>query len=136
MDGSTNTKYVNYGNDGVMYSTSAQHGINSGLLITPLNGSPSIIRGILFATGNDRPDRDPITVTFEGTNSPALNASVWTLLYNGSSGLSSTWTRSAYGTQQTFTNVLAFRSYRLLVTSQRGLEDSTQYSEFEIFGYY
>lgn len=103
-------------------------------LIIPAIGSPTIACGIRFATANDIEERDPMTVTLEGTNSTALNSTVWTLLYRGPSGLNATTARTTYGATQIFGNTLAFRSYRLLVTSQRDFEDSTQYSEFQILG--
>ncbi len=37
--------------------------------------------------------------------------------------------------QQNFSNTIAYRSYRLLVTSQRSLTDVVQYCESQILGY-
>ena len=139
IDGSLHTKYLNYGNHGSMLVSIFQPGMNSGFYVTPSISSASIARGLLFATANDAPGRDPITVTLEGTNSTALNSSSsWTLIYKGSTGISASTipSRYTYGDLQTFSNTVAYKSYRLLITSQRGYGDSVQYSEAHIMGYY
>ncbi len=55
----------------------------------------------------------------------------WTLIYNGSTGISADAepSRFTYGTQQTFSNTMAFISYLLLITSQRGSDLDVQHSE-------
>ena len=115
--------------------------MNSGFYVSPVSSTASIAISLLFATANDVPDRDPITVTLEGTNvtsTAALNlGSSWTLLYNGSTGIDATNApnRSMYVAQQNFSNTRALRSYRVLVTSQRGNTSSVQYAEAQIIGY-
>ncbi|CAF1467043.1 unnamed protein product [Rotaria sordida] len=140
IDNSTSTKYLNFGvNTGGI--TVYQPGINTGFYVSPVSSTASIAFGLLFATANDVPDRDPITVTLEGTNTTSLAAlylgSSWTLIYSGPTGISGTTDpgRQVYVSQQNFSNTLAFRSYRLLVTSQRGNVSSVQYSEAQIIGY-
>ena len=115
-----------------------QPGADTGFYVTPTLTSTSVTNGLLFATGGDFPERDPITVTLEGTNLTAPNASSsWVLIYNGSTGidLSTVINRLTYGTLQVFPNTIAYRSYRLLITSQRAAQDSIQYSEAHIMSY-
>ncbi len=139
IDGILTTKYLNFGNNGSGGVIMPQPGINTGFYVTPSISNASIACGLLFATGNDSPPRDPITVTLEGTNSTALNSSVsWTLIYNGPTGIDSLIipNRSTYVPLQVFSNTIAYQSYRLLITSQRGNDDSVQYGESQIMGYY
>jgi hypothetical protein len=140
IDNSSSTKYLNYGiNVGGL--TAYQPGLNTGFYVSPVSSSASIAIVLLFATANDVPDRDPITVTLEGTNvtsSTALNlGSSWTLIYSGPTGINSTTDpgRLTYVPQQNFSNTLAFRSYRLLVTSQHGNTSCVQYAVAQILGY-
>lgn len=134
IDGSVNTKYLNFGSGG-------SDGINSGFYVTTTTSSTSIARALLFATGSDSPNRDPITVTLEGSNAAsgsALNSgSSWTMIYSGSTGISAIVDpgRYTYGTQQNFSNTMPYAHYRLLVTSKRGSDNSVQYSEAKIIGY-
>ncbi|CAF2972703.1 unnamed protein product [Rotaria sp. Silwood2] len=141
IDGSLSTKYLNFGSSSAGCSGSSPAGINTGFYVTPTRSNASIAFGLLFATANDSPNRDPITVTLEGTNATttaAFNSGTsWTLIYNGSTGISSSTDpgRQIYVSQQIFSNTIAFRSYRLLVTSKRGTDNSVQYAEAHIVGY-
>ncbi|CAF1129246.1 unnamed protein product [Rotaria sordida] len=141
IDGSTSTKYLNYGSLSSSCSSSSPAGIDTGFYITPAISNTTIALGLLFATANDSPDRDPITVTLEGTNatsSVGLNSGAsWTLIYNGSTGIDPSIDpgRNTYLSQQNFSNTIAFSSYRLLVTSKRGSGNAVQYSEAQIMGY-
>ena len=134
IDGSVSTKYVNLGNGG-------SNGIGSGFYVTTTTSSTTIARALCFATGNDSPNRDPITVTLEGSNAPSGSAldlgSSWTSIYSGSTGIDAAVDpgRATYGTQQNFANAVAYAHYRLLVTSKRGSDNSVQYSEAKIIGY-
>ncbi|CAF4866137.1 unnamed protein product, partial [Rotaria sp. Silwood1] len=113
-------------------------GVGTGFYVTPAISNASITISLLFATANDSPNRDPITVTLEGSNANALdNGSSWALIYSGSTGISHTADpgRMVYVTRQNFSNTIAYRSYRLLVTSQRAPEWGVQYSEAQIIGY-
>jgi hypothetical protein len=53
-----------------------------------------VTRGLHFATANDAPNRDPITVTLEEStetdNAKVQRGSSWTLIYNESIGISAT----------------------------------------------
>ncbi|CAF4867295.1 unnamed protein product, partial [Rotaria sp. Silwood1] len=141
IDGSLTTKYLNFGDSSSGCSGASPPGIDTGFYVTPTISNASVAVGILFATGNDDANRDPITVTLEGTNVTSttnLNSGTsWTLIYNGSTGISASTDpdRSTYVSEQHFSNTIAFRSYRLLITSKRGSANSVQYAEAHIIGY-
>ena len=138
IDDNVGTKYVNFGSGGCVGCTPARYGEKTGFYTTAANGTATVATGLLFATGNDSPNRDPIIVTLEGSNATSdadLNmGSSWTRIYNGSSGLATDPGRKSYGVTQRFSNTLAFRSYRLLVSLQRGDDNAVQYSEAKILG--
>jgi hypothetical protein len=140
IDNDTTTKYLNFGNS-YCGNFTVPPGICTGFIVTPSISNYTVARALLFATAGDAPERDPITVTLEGSNSTnnatLLQDSCWTLIYNGSTGISSSIDpgRSVYVMQQNFSNTMAFASYRLLVTSIRGSGDSVQYSEAQILGF-
>ncbi|CAF1416924.1 unnamed protein product [Rotaria sordida] len=141
IDGSLSTKYLNGGDSSPSCSGSSAGGINTGFYVTPTISNASVAIGLLFATAADSPSRDPITVTLEGTNATGTTAldlgSSWTLIYSGSTGISSSTDpgRQTYVSQQNFSNTIAFESYRLLITSKRGTANSAQYAEAHIIGY-
>ena len=60
------TKYLNFGN-GNSGVTSATKGVGTGFYVTPVFGS-SVVNAIQMATANDSPNRDPLTVSLEGSN--------------------------------------------------------------------
>ena len=140
IDNSLSTKYLNFGVN-VGGATATQPGLNSGFYVTPAISSATIALRIQFGTANDVADRDPLTMTLEGTNVTTAAAldqgSSWTLIYSGPTGIDSSSDpgRSVFVPQQSFTNTKAFRSYRILVTSQRGNVNCVQYSEAQILGY-
>ena len=135
IDGDVNSKYLNYGTRAVINSQLTNAGKDSGFFVRPTAGI-SLANGVLFSTGDDWPERDPLTMTLEGTNATNLNSSsIWTLLYTGPTGLETTLGRKANGTIQTFPNSLTFKSYRLLILTQRDIQDSVQYSESHIMRY-
>lgn len=138
FDGNLTTKYFNYCNYN-FNGESSTVGVNTGFYTSPKVTTHSVVCSILFATANDHPNRDPLIVTLEGTKSVALNlASSWTLIYSDPTGLNpvNTPDRLTYGTLQLFSNTIAYRSYRLLVNSQCGSDNSVQYGEAHILGYY
>ena len=77
MDNSTSTKYLNFGQIG-----------GPGFVVTPSIKNSTVACAFLFATGNDHPNRGPLTVTLEGSNASTITAlhfgSSWRLIYNGS----------------------------------------------------
>lgn len=138
LDNDLTTKYLNYGTNGSMNAWQYQPGKNTGFYVSPTISNASVANGLIFGTGNDYPERDPLTLTLEGTNSTSLNSSAsWTLIYNGSTGIDAVNApnRSTWGVLQVFSNTFAYRSYRLLMTSQRNVSDSIQYSETHLLTY-
>ncbi len=131
IDGNLASKYLNFGiND-------FTRGIDTGFYITPVYGA-SMIGGVAFATANDNPGRDPLTITIEGSNATTdltLRAN-WTMIYSGPSGLLTDPNRQTWGPMQTFANSASYTSYRVLVTERRALladENSVQYSEAQVY---
>jgi len=118
-------KYLNFAKTGV------------GFIVTPT--ASSILNSFRFATGNDAPERDPLTVSIEGTNSAnattTLN-STWALLYNSVSGLATDPGRNTFAGVVNFTNTQPFSSYRVLVQTVRDstTANSFQFAEMELRG--
>jgi hypothetical protein len=133
FDYSTSTKYVSYGYGG----SSLTAGINTGFYIRPRQNL-SLVTSFQFATAVDSNNRDPLTMTLEGTNVTGTSVSLgnsWTLIYNGVTGCTTDPGRSAYCLVQNITNTIYYLGYRVLILSQRGVDDSVQYSEMHLFGY-
>ena len=137
FDNNTSTKYTNFG--ACIYAVSStyslQCGENTGFYFTSVEG-PSLLLSVQFCTGNDNPERDPFTITIEGSNqSPSLLTlgSSWTLIYNGSTGLQSVLSRLSCGAvQPVLNNTVWYSSYRFLVTSKRDVNSGAQYSEVKL----
>jgi len=113
---------------------------NAGFITTiTSNGPQASLTGFRFFTGNDAPERDPATITIEGTNSPnattTLN-STWTTIYSGVSGLATDPGRSMSGPLVTFIPSAAFSSFRVLVTAVRTptSANSFQFGEVDLIG--
>jgi hypothetical protein len=135
FDDDTNTKFLNF----AAGDTSTTGGLGAGLYVTPLIGY-SVATGIQFATADDNPERDPITVTLEGSNNASIQLTLgasWTILYSGPTGINASVDpgRLTYVTMQNFSNTIAYTSYRLLVTSKRASSYGVQYSEANIYGF-
>ncbi|CAF2888153.1 unnamed protein product [Rotaria sp. Silwood2] len=130
-DNNINSKYTNFGTC-TSASSAMTCGVNTGFYVTPQQG-PLLVIGLKICTSSNLSARDPMTITFEGSNQPASAlhiGSSWTLLYNGSSGLSTDPGRLTCGVSQLFNNnSIWYASYRFLVTSKRGADASTWYSE-------
>lgn len=141
IDRVLSTKYFNFGGTSIAGNVALNPGANSGFYVTPAISNASIATALLFATANDLPSRDPITVTLEGTNAIGVGAldygPNWTLIYSGPTGINPVTAppRSQYVARQNFSNSIPYRSYRLLILTQRGLTDAVQYAEAEIWGY-
>ena len=138
IDNNVTTKYLNFGSTGWFSVTAPAPGVDTGFYVTPIINNASVAIALRFATADDQPDRDPLSVTLEGTNSTLLDlASSWSLIYNGSTGIDPTADpgRRRFVPQQNFSNTIAYRSYRLLVTSQRSAAWAAQYAEAQIIGY-
>ena len=142
MDNLTSTSYVNYGRlGGANKSAVVGPGVGTGFLVIPLISNMTVARALRFATASNNSDRDPLTVTLEGSrasNLTALNSnSSWILIYCGPSGINVTHPqdRQTFGAVQNLTNMQSYASYRLLIASQRGnLTDAVEYSEAQIIG--
>jgi hypothetical protein len=103
------------------------------------NGPAGIVYALRFGTAIDAPERDPVSVVLEGTNSPnpaiTLN-SIWTQIYSGPSGLAIDPGRLNIGSRIDFTNTTVYSSYRLLVSNVRtpGSANSMAFGEVELIG--
>jgi len=113
---------------------------NAGFITTiATNGPKATVKGFRFSTGNDAVERDPATITIEGTNdanpTTTLNSS-WTSIYSGVSGLATDPGRNTFGSQISFAESAAFSSYRVLITAVRtpGTANSFQFGEIELIG--
>jgi hypothetical protein len=124
IDGNIDSKYLNFAE------------VNTGFIVT-IPGV-AIVNGFRFTTANDAPERDPVTISLEGTSalSPnnALEAS-WTPLYIGVSGLGTDPGRELNGQTINFANALSYNTYRLLITEVRSgaTANSMQFSEVQFY---
>lgn len=141
IDHNITTKYLNCGFRGCTGGSLDSPGVGTGYIVVPAISNATIARALLFATANDRPNRDPLTVTLEGSTtsdaSSLYSAASWTLICNVSTGINVAVDpgRDVYIAPQNFSNITPYRSYRLLITSQRNYSDSVQYAEGRILGY-
>ncbi|CAF3738117.1 unnamed protein product [Rotaria sp. Silwood1] len=106
IDGLLSTKYLNFGLQSTDGAVLNNPGVNTGFFVTPTISTASVAVALLFATANDFPNRDPLTVTLEGTNATNVGAlhlgSSWTLIYSGPTGIDSATApaRNTYMQQQ------------------------------------
>jgi hypothetical protein len=133
FDNNMTTEYTNHGM--CNYTTAAMSiacGEKTGFYLT-MSGGPVIFVAFYMGTNIFSALRDPMVITIEGSNlngSDLTLGSSWTLIYNGPSGLLIDPGRSMLGMLQVFANPsVRLSSYRLLVTSKRGVESSAGYSE-------
>jgi hypothetical protein len=135
IDNDPATKYLNFGN-GNSGISSPTKGVGTGFYATPSLG-PSIVTGIQVATANDSPSRDPLAVSIEGTNATSGfdSGANWTLIAdNVDLGITTDPGRSSYGPVVRFINTRAYRSYRVIIKSQRGSDNGVQYAELNLVG--
>ena len=133
IDGNPSTKYLSFG-DCPGSSSPLTCASNTGFHLTPLIG-PTIVRAVQIQTPFDSPDRDPLTMTLEGSNqtgSALFSGSSWISIYSGLTGLAMDPGRSTFGVKQVFSNSIAYTSYRVLMTSKRGSSNSIQYAEIQL----
>ncbi len=137
LDQNNMTKYTNFGNCNNTLNGSIACGTNTGFFLTLRRGL-SLLLAIRFRAANSMPDRDPMTITIEGSNQPSSSlivGSTWALIYNGLTGLNPDPGRYNYGIFQLISsNTIYYQSYRILITSKRSYGDSTQYGRVEMFG--
>ena len=133
----TNLRYINFGACG-RYNSNLGCGENTGLHLI-LRRGPSLLVYMIIRTGVSLPAWDPLTITIEGSNerpSSLFFGSSWTLIYSGSSGLLVDPGRSQFGQQiNMIGNTVWYSSYRILVTTKRGVGSATQFGEIELYGY-
>ena len=133
FDDNTASLYSNRGNSSG--GTNAIAGLNTGFYVTIAQCQP-VLTGFSFGYTSANPEREPLTVTVEGTNCANLPACIsWTLLYNGSSGLDISPTNATYGVLETVSNTVSYQTYRFLVLTKRALSPYVSYSDVEFFGY-
>ena len=137
FDQNSGTKYLLYGSCSAVANPD-YCGINNGLHVSPQQGL-TLLLAIQFTTGSDNPDRDPLSITIEGSNatsSALMLGTSWSLVYNGSTGLNVDPGRQNNSLSQCIPhNANWYLSYRLLVTSTRSVSSDVQYSEVKLFGY-
>lgn len=125
LDGSTATKYLNFGKE------------NTGFIVTPSAGS-SVVRAFTLSTANDAEGRDPVNWELFGTNDAVITVAhqsglgreEWTSIASGT--LSLPLAREIAGSQVIFNNNDAFTSYKWICRSIKDTaENSLQFSEFQ-----
>ena len=133
FDGSLTSRFSSSGN-----STGGSNyyaGLNTGFYVTLAQCNPVLI-GFRFAYSYQNPERDPLTVTIEGTDCSDVElCTSWMLLYSGSTGLDTGSEVANYGDYQAITNSDIYKSYRFLVTSKRNRSNYVTYNEVQLFGY-
>lgn len=137
FDNNCATKYTSFGSCALNPALNSPIcALNTGFYVT-LHGSPVVMKSLRYCTGNDFPERDPITMTLEGSNqtgSTLMLGSGWTLIYNGSCGLNVDPGRNSLGQIISFAyNSIAYVSYRILITSKRASDFAVQYGEMNLF---
>ncbi|CAF4268364.1 unnamed protein product, partial [Rotaria magnacalcarata] len=110
-------------------------GLGTGFYMTVAQCQP-VLLGFQFGHAYNLSEREPLTVTVEGTNCVNLLSCLsWTLLYTGSTGLDIQVNSSQYGKYQSISNSVIYNSYRFLTTSKRNSSNFISYSEVQLFGY-
>ena len=137
FDGNITTRYTIFGSCNSTLSSTAC-GVSTGLYLT-FSGGPFTLVGFYVGTENFTSTRDPLTFTIEGSNAASSLLPVgssWTLIHNGSTGLTPDPGRYAYGTLQTISYPwVPYASYRALVTSVRGSPTCASYTELVMLIY-
>ncbi|WP_428306951.1 PEP-CTERM sorting domain-containing protein [Lacipirellula sp.] len=101
----------------------------SGLIVTPAGG-PAIVQSLSFTSGNDSPERSPVSFQLFGTNAAITSVNngtglenSWTLVGSGSTGLgdptSPAIAFNTTGATIDVPNATAYASYKLLFTKLR-----------------
>jgi hypothetical protein len=130
------SKYLNFGTGGGSGVSAITKGVGTGYYVTPAI-TPSIITGIQVATANDAPERDPLTVSLEGSNATGADlalGSSWTVINPSINlGIDTNPGRFILGPLVSFDNTTPYTSYRVLVQTQRASANSTQYGELNLF---
>jgi hypothetical protein len=146
FDGNDFSKWLSFGR------------VFSGLIVTPVGGA-SVVQSLSFTTGNDSPERDPVSYQLFGTNDSITSvdnstglAENWTLIGGGLTGLNlptqPALARNTTGPLLSITNTTAYTSYKVVFTQLRSananafdpiilangaLPNSVQLSEMRLF---
>ena len=134
FDNNSATMYASRGNSYNETDTTA--GLNTGFYVT-VQQCRAVLTGFQFTVGSSQANRDPLTVTIEGSNSADLTkGQSWTFLYDGPTGLAGVTTTRGNGLQQAINNIDSYISYRFLITAKRGpTSNLVIYSDVKLFGY-
>ncbi|CAF1365536.1 unnamed protein product [Adineta ricciae] len=139
VDGNLRTEYTNHGVCNSSSYVSEECGLRTGFYLT-FQSKPFILVNFQMATNKGPLERNPSTITIEGSNNKKVDLVLgksWTLIYNGSSGLEFILETRKFGKTQTLlNNTLSFASYRFLITSKRGAANCVSYSEVKMMGRY
>lgn len=129
IDGNSATKYLNFGED------------DSGFIVTPSVGAPTIVSGFTITTANDAAERDPASWELYGTNdpvtSPAHSRGInenWTLIDSGTVDLPTD--RFAVGPTVPVAGSTPYLSYRLTFPTVRdgAAANSMQIADVQFHG--
>ena len=141
LDGNLETKHVNYGIDDASVILLLK-GVGTGFALVPSAGNMSVLQAFQFGTANDAPERDPITLSIEGSRmsdqSSLQRGSSWNLIYLGWTGIDgyNDPGRRVYGNVQNISQAVPYKAYRFLIASQRAAGNCVQYSEIRLIGYF
>jgi hypothetical protein len=138
LDGNVTSEYTNHGGCDSGPGNSVECGSNTGFYLTLAVRRFTLV-SFRIATNIGAITRDPLMITIEGSNyneSELTFGKSWTLIYNGTTGLTSYFARAYFGDLQSVSGLsMPFTSYRLLVTSKRGQSNCVSYSEFRMMGF-
>ncbi|CAF0744469.1 unnamed protein product [Rotaria sordida] len=139
FDNDLTTEYTNCGScSSGSSSMLITCGENTGWYLSLGNRFFSLV-AFYIGTNTKYPQRDPLTITIEGSNlqrDELIFGWSWTLIYNDSTGLVSNPGRSTFGVLQIIPQFpLPYANYRVLITSKRGIDTCTSYTEFMMIGY-
>ncbi|MBZ9632551.1 HYR domain-containing protein [Salegentibacter sp. LM13S] len=113
IDGNNNTKFLDFNySDGMGFTVY-------------MGGTPYIAASIEITTANDSPNRDPQNFQISGSN----DGSAFTSVASGSIPcISSRFTKRSFS----FSNTNAYKYYKIIFTTQCGLDNSLQVAETQL----
>ena len=135
FDGKVTSSFASRGQSAS--GSNALAGLNTGFHVSIAQCGPTLV-SFRIATGTSGTERDPMTITVEGSNgcSNLLTCANWTRIYNGTSGLVSTLSRNTFGQNVSIPMPhQSYDSYRFLVTAKRATGSFVTYTEVELYGY-
>ena len=134
FDGKLTSSFASRGNS--VSGSNAIAGLNTGFHVTIAQCHPTLV-SFRLGTGTSGTERDPMNITVEGSNgcSNLLTCGSWMKIYEGSSGLENTLSRSTFGMNVSIPTPASYASYRFLVTAKRNSGIYVTYTEVELYGY-